>query len=246
MKIEFIKPEKVFSESEILCCITSNQEGFSEYPYGLNMSYKVNDKAENVTKNREEVYKALGISGNRIVLQKQVHSDIVTYADKSGLIDASDALITDKKNLILTLSVADCYPVFIADNSERIIAAVHSGWRGTEKNISGNTISEIRKRFRIDSHNLQAYIGPGICVNHFEVGKEVYERFPDEVRKKNNGKYFVDLRKNIFLQLLDSGIKPENIEVCNLCTYEENSLLHSYRRDKEKSGRMFGFIGLLR
>jgi YfiH family protein len=246
MKIEFIKPEKVFSESEILCCVTSNREGFSEYPYGLNMSFKVNDNAENVIKNREEVYKALGISGNRIVLQKQVHSDIVTYADKSGLIESSDALITDKKNLFLTLSVADCYPVFIADSSERIIAAVHSGWRGTEKNISGNTISEIRKRFGIDTRNLQAYIGPGICVNHFEVGKEVYERFPDEVRKKTDGKYFVDLRKNILLQLLDSGIKPENIEVCNLCTYEENSLLHSYRRDKEKSGRMFGFIGLLR
>lgn len=245
MKIEFIKPKKVFLESKILCCVTSSRGGYSEYPYGLNMSFKVNDNAENVIKNREEVYKSLEISADKIVLQKQVHSDTVTYADKGGLINSSDALITDKKNLFLTLSVADCYPVFIADGSERIIAAIHSGWRGTEKNISGNTISEIRKRFRIDSDNLQAYIGPGICVNHFEVGKEVYERFPDEVRKKTDGKYFVDLRKNIFLQLLDSGIKPDNIEVCELCTYEENNLLHSFRRDKNMSGRMFGFIGLL-
>lgn len=244
MNIEFIRPQKVLNSGKVLCCITTGTGGYSALPYGLNMSLKVNDNPEAVFKNRNAVYSALGISNEKIVLQKQIHSANISYVTEGGTIPANDALITDKKNLFLAVSVADCYPVFLADTSHKAVAAIHSGWRGTEKNITGLTVEKLKNKFEINPVELFAYIGPGICAEHFEVGREVFEKFPENVRHSSGEKYYVDLRKNIFNQLIKSGLKNDNIEVSGLCTYG-NPILHSYRRDREVSGRMFGFIGLL-
>jgi len=245
MDIEFIKPERVINNGRILCCITTKKGGYSKHPYNLNMSFKVNDDAESVLKNRKAVYETLGINRQNIVIQKQIHSTNISYVESSGMIEANDVLFTDKKNLFLVVSVADCYPIFLADKGQKAVAAIHSGWRGTQSNISGLTVERLKQKFNIRADDLNAFIGPGICKEHFEVGQEVYEKFSDEVKTKINGKFYVDLRKEIYNQLINAGLKPYNIEVSNLCTFSENELLHSYRRDKEKSGRMFGIIGLL-
>ncbi len=106
------------------------------------------------------------------------------------------------------------------------------------------TIEELKSRFGINPENMIAYIGPGISQDKYEVGPEVGLLFEEKLRYEKNGKFYPDLKKCNLYQLLDAGLKENNIEVSALCTYTEKDLLHSYRRDGERSGRMFGVIGL--
>jgi copper oxidase (laccase) domain-containing protein len=102
----------------------------------------------------------------------------------------------------------------------------------------------MKNELNSEAENMIVYVGPGISKDKFEVGKEVAELFPGKYVFPKNGKYFIDLKSNIFEQLLSLGLKKENIEMSELCTYCEEGYLHSYRRDREKSGRMFSVIGI--
>ena len=104
-------------------------------PYCFNLSLSVGDDKERVLKNRNKFFNALGLSFESAVIQKQVHGDKINYVTKPGNAGESDALVTDKPGLTLCISTADCTPIFIYDQKIKIIAAVHSGWRGTQKKI---------------------------------------------------------------------------------------------------------------
>jgi polyphenol oxidase len=45
-------------------------------------------------------------------------------------------------------------------------------------------------------------------------------------------------------QLLDAGVREKNIEASELCTACRTDLLHSYRRAKERAGRMVTAVGI--
>ena len=105
-------------------------------------------------------------------------------------------------------------------------------------------IEKLKSQFSVKPSGLYAYIGPGISQEKYEVGQEVGTLFSEEICIYKNGKYFPDLKKDNFNQLIKAGLKKENIEVSELCTFTEKDLLHSYRRDGVKSGRMFGVIGI--
>jgi hypothetical protein len=213
-------------------------------PYFFNLSLSVGDNKEIVNKNREIFFKEIGLNTDKVVLQKQTHSDIVRYIDKPMPHEESDAMITDKRDLGLAIGVADCTPVFIYDRKTKIISGVHSGWRGTEKKILLKTLFMLNAKFNSDKKNLIAYIGPSICQNDYEVGEEVASLFDEKFRVKNNNKYLLDVASVNYQMLLDYGLKKEQVEISELCTMEEKNLLHSYRRDGKMSGRSLGVIAL--
>jgi hypothetical protein len=213
-------------------------------PYFFNLSLSVGDNKEIVNKNREIFFKEIGLNTDKVVLQKQTHSDIVRYIDKPMPPEESDAMITDKRDLGLAIGVADCTPVFIYDRKTKIISGVHSGWRGTEKKILLKTLFMLNAKFNSDKKNLIAYIGPSICQNDYEVGEEVASLFDEKFRVKNNNKYLLDVASVNYQMLLDYGLKKEQVEISELCTMEEKNLLHSYRRDGKMSGRSLGVIAL--
>ncbi len=89
-------------------------------------------------------------------------------------------MVTARKNIALAVSIADCTPILIYDKKNKIIAGVHSGWRGTYKRILEKTIRKMLKEFNSDPQNIIAYLGPSICQKHYEVGDEVAKKFTRE------------------------------------------------------------------
>ena len=96
---------------------------------------------------------------------------------EAGRPEATDAVITDRPGLCVCVKTADCIPVLLYDTRQRIVAAVHAGWRGTVSRIVQKTIKEMKP---VNPADLHAIIGPGISFEWFEVGDEVYEAFLQE------------------------------------------------------------------
>jgi YfiH family protein len=179
-----------------------------------------------------------------VAFQRQVHSDIVTIVDKGMFAGESDALITDKPMVGLAISTADCTPIFIYDKKRKVIAGVHSGWRGTEKGILAKTIVMLKEKFICKPVDLIVFVGPSISQKNYEVGEEVASKFHAKYCiPSENGKYLLDVKRINYDLLIEAGVPECNIEVSGLCSFG-NENLHSYRRDKEVSGRALGIIAM--
>jgi len=213
-------------------------------PFCFNLSYSVGDDLQIVDENRKEFFNAIGLPVHSVAYQKQIHSDIITTANCGGDIGESDAIITDKKNIGLAVSIADCTPIFLYDFKNQVIAAVHSGWRGTEKQILSKTLLKLQQQFNTSPQNLIAYIGPSISQANYEVGNDVTEKFNPKFVVKKNNKFYLDVSGANYFMLLDFGIPTNQIQKSDLCSYEYGELLHSYRRESEKSGRSLGVIAI--
>jgi hypothetical protein len=224
--------------------ISTKSGGFDKPPFFNNLSYVVGDDKNNVKSNREKFFGSLNIDMNNLAIPKQIHSSNIRIINESGSYPETDALITNSKNIFLVISVADCYPVLIYDRKNQIVSAVHSGWRGTQKRILTHAIKKMYDDFKSVPADLFVFIGPGISNEYFEVGEEVASQFDDKYCEGRNGKYFINLRANIIDQLDNMQIPANNIDIHPMCTYKEKDYLHSYRRDKDKSGRMFAVIGI--
>lgn len=239
-----IKPFIYNRYSEIVCGFSTKLGPNVNPPYYFNMSYSVGDKKEIVDSNRKIFFTELGLRVNKVSYQKQVHEDNIKEVNTYGNCGESDALITTKKNLGLAISSADCPAIFIYDPVKKIIAAVHSGWRGTEKKILQKTINRLETDYNSSASDLVCYIAPSISKNNYEVGKEVADKFDDKFVIRRENKYFLDLSGANYKMMIDEGVKKVNIQVSNLCSYEYENLLHSYRRDGKKSGRALAVIAM--
>jgi hypothetical protein len=213
-------------------------------PYYFNMSYSVGDDPQNITENRESFFNNLGLNTESVAFQKQVHGDKISFIKSGGTCGTSDAMITDKNNIGLAISTADCCAVFIYDPVKKVLAGVHSGWRGTSKEILLKVLQKLSNEFDSAPGDLICYLSPSISDTNYEVGAEVAEQFDLNYLKQDNGKYLLDIPKINEDLLLNYGVIPQNIQVSNLCSYEYSSILHSYRRDGKKSGRALGVIAM--
>lgn len=242
--IKVIEPELIKKYPELLIAVSTKDGGVSSEPYFLNLGLSVGDKEENVSENRKRFFEHLNIPLDRVVMQKQIHSENINVVSEPCFIHDSDALITNEKNLFLAISIADCIPVFLYSHDKKVVAGIHSGWKGTEYKISLKVVQRMINEYEVNPSELIAYIGPGISVERYEVSKEVAEKFNQSSYRLENGKYFLDLKKDIYEQLISVGLKEENIEVTSYCTFRDKELFHSHRREKGLTGRMFGVIGM--
>lgn len=208
------------------------------------MSLSVGDVQRKVLENRESFFKRFELNLFSVATQKQVHGDTVTFIEEGINCGESDAMITDKSNLGLAISSADCPAIFLYDKKKSVVAAVHSGWRGTQNKILLKVLQKLENDFNSTPSDLVAYVAPSISQQNYEVGEEVASLFEEKYSTRHNSKYLLNLQavnRDIMLQY---GMKKNNIQVSNLCSYEMRDLLHSYRRDGERSGRAFGVIAL--
>lgn len=212
-------------------------------PFWFNLSNSVGDDAKNVSENRNYFFSKLGLNEKNVALQKQIHSDIVEVIVSPGLHSQSDALITATKEIGLAISSADCTPIFLYDKKNKVIAAIHSGWRGTQKKILAKVLAKLKSEFNTDFTDVFAYIGPSISMKHYEVGIEFESFFEEKYLSRVKEKLYLDIAKVNFDILCEHGVPDQNIQSSNLCSYEI-SYLQSYRRDKEISGRAFGVIAM--
>ena len=183
-----------------------------------------------------------------------------------------DALATDTQGLLLGVRTADCSPVLVVDPKKRIVAAIHAGWRSTLARIVVKTIGQMQMEFKSNPKDMLAAIGPTIGGCCYEVGTEVAADFAakfsnaaeffDELRTGDEPnplqwlnmmppghqpppkKVLLDLKKANQLQLLEAGLRPENISVSDLCTSCHVSHLFSYRKEAAMSGRLLSVVGI--
>ncbi len=188
----------------------------------------------------------------KLVFLNQIHSDIIRIIDNVPREDLEgDAMITDLPFLLLFIKTADCLPVLVVDRVRRIIAAVHCGWKGSSKRILQRVIQRMKEHYGCRSSSLLVAMGPCIGNECYEVGEDVFQIFkkedhareffrPHPLRRK---KYFLDLKGLNLSQLVGLGIDEKNIFSIDSCTHCDENFL-SFRRDKNKTGRMLSFIGL--
>lgn len=236
--------------------------GVSKSAYSsLNLGVNTDDEKDAVLNNFTLFAKAIGTDVPKMVLSNQVHSSNIRVVGKEdcskGILKESDikevdALITAEKGVCLATFYADCTPILILDTKNRVIASVHSGWRGTLSKIAQKTVLKMKDEFGSLPKDLICVTGPSIKQCHFEVGIEVFDKFKDEFGKlceKNtiskNDKFYIDTDALNHQSMIDVGILIENISVCSICTYCNNETFFSHRGDGGKTGRMCAVIELL-
>lgn len=164
----------------------------------------------------------------------QIHSNIIKIVDENYQNNSlGDAMITKEKNIALVIKTADCIPVLLYDKEKKVIATIHSGWKGTLNNIVGNTVKDMIDKFNSNKENIAAYIYPSIKQCHFEVENDVYEQFKNKINNINKytikkaNKYHIAMQTIIINYLYELGIS--NIYDSNICTYCNHTIYHSYR-----------------
>ena len=230
-------PEINFGFSTLIGNINADTNNF-------NMSFNVCDDQELVSKNRSIFFKELELNSENIAYQKQIHGNEIKFVSEGGNCGESDAIITTRTGLGLAISSADCTVVFIYDSRQKIIAAVHSGWRGTSKKILEKTLLILIDEFKSNPDEMICYLSPSISQTNYEVGQEVAKYFDEKYLKPQNGKFLLDVASCNFDMLIKYKVNPVNIQKSKLCSYGYKSLLHSFRRDGERSGRALGIISL--
>jgi polyphenol oxidase len=220
----------------------STKIGSGDPPYFFNLSYSVGDSEEVVKRNRAAFFDSLNLT--KYAFQKQVHGNEIIYVDKEGFAGESDALITDRPGLGLMISAADCTSIYIYDFKKKIIAGIHAGWRGTQKNILEKTLVSLTDNYGCSPSTMAAYIAPSISQSKYEVDEDVAKQFDEKYFKSSGSKYLLDVAGKNYDALLNYGVPSEQVQYSRLCTYTLKNLLHSYRRDGIKSGRSVGVIAM--
>ena len=228
--------------------------GFSNGPYSsFNVNLYCGDSLSNVQNNRKLLCDHLGINEKQLIIPHQTHQTSILKVDDTFMgaplplrqdqLESKDALITNIRGVCLCVSTADCIPILIYDSTHKAVASIHAGWRGTVERISSLTISAMENNFGTIPADCKAVIGPGISLKNFEVGIEVYDTFKnkgfpmDKISRLYN-KWHIDLVECNRLLLLSAGLRPSNIQISGICTYDHYHDFFSARRLGINSGRI--------
>lgn len=240
---------------------TSRYTGSSITPYNsLNLALHVGDESARVIENRKRLMKIWGRTIHDLVCCEQIHGNRVAVVDNShrgrgsleynNVLPGYDAMITNTSGCYLTLFYADCLPIFLFDPVNKVIAMIHSGWKGTMGKIVCQTVESMRQHYQVNPEKIQAFIGPGISRCCFEINSELADKVSNEfaaldnILFYNNGKYNWDLAGTNYNLLLSAGLLKNNIAACELCTACRTDNFFSYRGEAGNTGRMAAVIGL--
>ena len=249
---------------------TTRHGGVSEGNYAsLNINEYCGDSKANTDANRLLFANELGIDANHIIMPHQTHGvesriigeEFATLPDgvKKMLLEGVDAVMTNIPGMCIGVSTADCIPVLLYDEEHHAAAAIHAGWRGTQARIVHKAVQEMRMAYKTDPTKLKAVIGPGISLDNFEVGDEVYAAFEQaafdmstiaEERIKRNPnaedpakaferKWHINLPLANIQMLTHNGVDEANIINTGICTFDNADNYFSARRLGIESGRIY-------
>ena len=173
----------------------------------------------------------------------QTHSNNVKFVNEPIQKHKVDGFISRNKNVVLSIKVADCIPLFLHEKKTGLFGLIHSGWRGTVGKIAINSIRRMIQNGG-DPSAIRAVIGPSICQNHFEVKNDIVSKFSSKyVVPKGDESFKVNLKEMVIDQLISMEINSNAIYDSGLCTFCREDLFFSYRREKELNGRMIAVMG---
>ena len=259
-----IQPELYFYDlgEGVRAFSSTRHGGFSKGHYAaFNINHYCGDSEEDISKNRTLLCELLGIDEAHLVMPHQVHqTEVVSINeaflrlsadDQKARLEGVDALMTDRTGVCIGVSTADCIPILLYDKVHRASCAIHAGWRGTVKRIVEEAVAKMVSVYGSRPADLLAQIGPGIHLESFEVGDEVYEAFANEgflmetisrgypVANGTGEKWHIDLPACNRQQLLVAGVPSSQIYVSPIDTYEQYDSYFSARRLGINSGRIF-------
>ena len=204
--------------------------------------------------------------GMPILRLRQVHGTGVEVIDDDTDIEpylnpqsedrpAADAVLSRRRGVAVAVLTADCVPILLHFPDVAAVGAVHSGWRGTAKDISGEALRAAARAFGADPRRCRAAIGPCVSAARYRVGMEVRQAFLDadlppdlfrspSVDESGHESWLCDLARAVGLQLVRAGVPRESVWSAARCTVSESHLFHSYRRDGAAAGRMASGIAL--
>ena len=227
--------------------------GVSPKPWAsLNMATSVGDSRESVFENRKRITNCLTLDEGSIFDVWQVHGTNIVHAAKSRKLDQphqkADAIITNKPNVTLMMLFADCVPIMLYDPENNAAALVHAGWKGTVNGVVSETVKSMQKYYGCNPKNLFACIGPSICIDHYEIGKEVADKVSSAF--ENTEQILVTKGRNLYMDLKTAnriilnkhGIK--RIQDSKICTACNTGNWYSHRAEKGKTGRFAAIISI--
>lgn len=226
----------------------------------LNLGIRLEDKKDNILKNYELVLNALEVQPDRIAFSHQIHSNKVRVILEEDIrknpYDPAefgvDGLVTNLPGVTLITYSADCNTIIFYDPVKKVIANVHSGWRGTVGKIAENAILAMTESFGSTPSDIKVAIGPCISKCCFETSQDVrdefFKVFGDEaiplITDKHNGKYMIDIKGFNQLIVKNAGVLPENIDVSLDCTMCNQNKYWSHRAMGLNRGSLAALICL--
>lgn len=244
--IEYIQFKKLLEYPEITHCYTmrSNNQ--------LNFQIKNRDF---FNQSCDKIYKCLELKNPLVVRPYQTHTDNVKIVKKIEKLEDTDGIITNKKEIALITTSADCISLLLYDPVKKAIGSIHSGWKGTLKRIIIKAIEKMITEYHSKPEDIICCICPSIRQCCFEVDEDVKDLFYnkykdlkniDEIiklgdKKEDKQKYYFDTVKINIELLKNIGLKEKNIIDSNICTMCHSKEFHSYRAD----GKSFGVNGAI-
>jgi hypothetical protein len=244
--------------SEVIAFSTTRQGGYSDGSYGqFNINRYCGDSAEAITQNRRALCHLLQIDDKCLLMPHQVHlTEIATIDDDFLSLDSDgrqqrlegiDAIMTNIAGVCIGVSTADCIPVLLYDSMHHAACAVHAGWRGTVARIVEKAVKAMTGTYGTNPIDIVAQIGPGIGLDSFEVGDEVYDAFVQagfdmHSISERREKWHINLPQCNKLQLMAMGVQPERISQLDICTFKQHDIFFSARRLGINSGRIYTAI----
>ena len=242
------------------------------YSLGTDLNFRIaqpnkvplpKDEFESNCKDYEKLCNNMGENYINVILCNQNHTKNVQVVDRKinsnkpdfnlSENDYTDGLVTNKSDLILATTNADCILLLFFDPVKRVIANVHSGWKGTLQRISVEAVRKMKEQFNCKPEDIICCICPSIRKCHFEVDKDVKDLFEKEFKEvsnfieynQQNQKWHIDtvlINKEI---LKNEGLKEENIIDSGLCSVCNSEIIHSFRVEKEGYGLNTALISLI-
>ncbi|MCJ7577249.1 MAG: peptidoglycan editing factor PgeF, partial [candidate division Zixibacteria bacterium] len=196
----------------------------------------------------KKLIKRISAEEKHIIIPQQIHGNgclTIKKGDELKRKYKGDAILTDRKDIFLTVSVADCLPIFLVEPKRKVVGLVHAGWRGTLLGIAKETIRKAQKEFGCKSEDFTLLFGPAIQKCCYEISELMAILFDEDGLTRIPGeKPKLDLMKINLKQFLSCGVKRKKIFATNDCTCCNKDMFHSFRRDGDKAGRMIAFIGI--
>jgi YfiH family protein len=249
--------DRLSKEPNLIHAITKRVIG---RPYDMSLALHTGEDTQEIISNRRSIAKSIfgleSIDRYNFIVANQTHSNHIQiidsdislgWEDQESAITDCDALVTNHKNIILTIMTADCVPILLYDPIKEVVAAIHAGWRGTESQIVVKSIESMVDRFGTSPSDIIAGIAPAIGGCCYEVGIDVAQYFmhyPTVTEEVKRGKYMLDLPMVNRVELLSVGVLEENIQMSSICTACSVDEFFSYRREHGCSGRFMSMIGM--
>lgn len=247
----------------IVAGVSTRCNGVSKPPFqSLNTGFHVKDSLEAVQENRRRIGETIGYPVDSWVGAVQVHKNHIERVNQShrgkgamdyiSAIPDTDGLYTTEPNILLTMNYADCVPLSFYSKSHDAVGIAHAGWRGTVLNIGSQMIEIWENNLHIPPEEVHVMIGPSIGHCCYEVDQKVADEvkaiLPEHLSMvaaaKGQGKYDLNLQALNRLLLIKAGVPDENIHVSSSCTSCSNDVFFSHRKEKGRTGRILGFIGM--